>query len=90
MNEISILLDIALVAMSIWMVFIVTGYGGYIGMAFNMIGWGAVIMGVAHIMETITTHILGFNPSLVELLHRAVVLLGFTLIVLGFRKFISK
>jgi len=89
MEQLTLILDFALIGMAIWMITIVTGYGGIVGRAFNTIGWGAIIMGVAHFIETISFGLLGWNPEIIEVSHRVIVLLGFILIVMGFRKFMQ-
>jgi len=90
METLNLILDFVLIIASVWMVTIVAGYGGMIGKAFTLIGWGAIILGIAHFVETITFKLLGLSPELVELTHRLIVLAGFMLIVFGFRMFVRQ
>jgi len=90
METMNLVLDIILIVASVWMVAIVTGYGGVIGKAFTVIAWGAIILGLAHFIETITFKVFGLPQDLVELSHRLIVLFGFMLIVLGFRMFVRE
>lgn len=90
MEIINLVLDFVLIAMSIWMLTIVTGYGGDIGRAFTVIGWGAFILGIAHLVETITFEVFGLSQFAVELSHRLIVIVGFALVVIGFQMFVQK
>ncbi len=90
MEIINLILDFVLILMSIWMLTIVTGYGGSIGQAFTVIGWGAFILGIAHLVETITFEVFGFSQFAVELSHRLIVIAGFALVVIGFQMFVQK
>lgn len=90
MEIINLVLDFVLIAMSVWMLTIVTGYGGYIGRSFRVIGWGAFILGIAHLVETITFEVFGFSQFVVELSHRIIIVVGFALIIIGFQMFVQK
>jgi len=75
--------------MALWMLTIVMGYSGRIGRAFNIIGIGALILGIAHLTETIVLKIFGFGHGSVEFSHRFLVFIGFSLMIIGFRMFIK-
>ncbi len=89
MEHVNLILDLALLAMATWMTSIVIGYGGFIGKAFNLIGWGVVILGMAHLLETVMFRAFGVDTVMVEFIHRLVILAGFVLITKGFRMFIK-
>lgn len=83
----SLVLDISLLAASIWMIVVVRGLGGVVGRTLNIITVGAVVLGLAHISESVIfDRVLGWPVDLVEFLHRVMVFVGFVLIVFGFRQ----
>ena len=79
-------LDYVLVAVSIWAVFLVRGMGGLIGQAFTLIMWGMIFLGVAHLSQTLTVAFFDLDSSVVSLLHRLTVLVGFIFLIWGFSK----
>ncbi len=82
------LFDFVLVAMSIWMIVTLrqSGLAGVVGGSLSLITVGAVILGCAHLIETITFEMVGLQEiALGEFLHRLVVFLGFIFLILGFR-----
>jgi hypothetical protein len=85
-KTINLILDFVLVAASIWMVVEVRGIGGIIGTSMNRIVLGAIILGFAHLIATFGTSVLQIEPNLNNFIHRLIVLLGFVLLVAGFRK----
>jgi len=89
LSMVNFALDITLIIMSFWMLTLVMGYGGAIGRAFNMVGIGAVILGFAHLTETIILKVFGFGHGTVEFSHRFLVFIGFSLMIIGFRMFIK-
>lgn len=84
----NIILDFVLFFCAIWMVITVRSskIGGVMGGALNTISIGAIILGIAHIAETITFEVVKLeNIALGELIHRGIVLVGFILLVAGFK-----
>lgn len=88
-GNLNILLDIILIAASVWMVMTVRGIGGAVGKTLTYIVIGTVILGVAHLLATITGRLgifvfdgVNWEPTI----HRIVVLVGFLVLVLGFRQ----
>ncbi len=79
-------LDYILVAVSVWAVFLVRGMGGLIGQAFTLIMWGMIFLGVAHLAQTLTVAFFDLDSSVVSLLHRLTVLVGFIFLIWGFSK----
>ena len=81
-----IILDFILIGAAAWAIYAVKDLGGIVGQAFIYIMWGMIFLGLAHISETITFDMLGWHIVSVEIFHRAVVLIGFVFLVLGFRQ----
>jgi hypothetical protein len=79
-------LDVILIAASIWMLVSVRGIGGIMGRTLNLIIAGAIILGVAHLLASLGTVILHLDGAMNNFIHRLIVLLGFVLVALGFRQ----
>ncbi len=84
MANINLVLDIILIVASLWMVFTVRGIGGVVGRTLSLIVIGAVITGLAHLLATIVGNLDLWDGPTRSLVHRAVVLVGFLLVVIGF------
>lgn len=88
-GTVNILLDIILIAASIWMVLTVRGIGGAVGKTLTYIVIGTVILGIAHLQATLTGNMGVFEFDGVNYngtVHRVVVLVGFIVLVVGFRQ----
>lgn len=88
-GTINIVLDVILIVASLWMVMTVRGVGGAVGRTLTFIVIGTVILGVAHLQATITGNMGIFTFDGVDYnstVHRIVVLLGFLVLVFGFRE----
>ena len=88
MEILNLVLDFFLIVLSLWMISLVTGYGGVLGKSFTVIGWGSFILGIAHLTETLMIRAFEIPNNLVEFSHRIIVLVGFALVVIGFRMFV--
>lgn len=87
MEIVNFVLDLCLVGASIWMVTIVRGIGGIVGRTLNIITIGAVVLGIAHITETIIAYLIPSMPvEIGEFIHRVLVFTGFVMLVMGFRQ----
>jgi hypothetical protein len=84
----NIILDLVLIAAAIWMVATVRGVGGVVGRTLNLITIGAVVLGLAHFLATWQHELLPITspPGAEAFIHRVIVLLGFVLLVAGFRQ----
>ncbi|MFN8372778.1 MAG: hypothetical protein U0694_07860 [Anaerolineae bacterium] len=82
----NLIMDFVLVAASIWMVVEARGIGGIVGTSINRIVLGAIVLGFAHLIATAGTSVLHLDGPLNNFIHRLIVLLGFVLLVAGFRK----
>ena len=88
LSTINVIMDIILVLASLWMVFVVRGIGGIVGSSLTLIVTGAIILGFAHLITTLgSAQFLNlFDPTLNDFIHRVVVLIGFVVLVFGFRR----
>lgn len=88
MENINLLLDIVLVLVGIWgmVMFRRLGLGGVIGSAAALFSFSALVLGSAHLIETITFRVMLLEITTVELIHRLIVLVGFVVLIIGFRK----
>jgi hypothetical protein len=82
----NLIMDFVLVAASIWMVIEARGIGGIVGTSMTRIVIGTIILGFAHLLATFGTSVLHLDGPLNNFIHRLIVLLGFVLLVAGFRK----
>jgi apolipoprotein N-acyltransferase len=82
----NVVMDVVLVLVSVWMIFTVRGVGGLVGRTLTMIVVGAIILGIAHLLATIGTSVLGIDSTLNNFIHRIIVLLGFVFLIIGFRQ----
>lgn len=79
------IMDFVLVAAAIWMVLVVRGVGGVMGRTLTLIVIGAIILGFAHLIATLMAPV--FNDAVLNnFVHRVIVLVGFLLLVAGFRQ----
>jgi hypothetical protein len=85
-STLNVIMDFVLVAASIWMVFEARGIGGIVGTSMNRIVIGAIILGFAHLLATFGSSVLAIPNAENNFIHRLIVLLGFVLLVAGFRK----
>ena len=88
MGSISLILDLIMVALSIWMAMVAKkGIGGLIGSAMNWMALGIILLGITHFVATLMTmYMPGFTEAYGEVFHRVLVLLGFLLLGYGFMK----
>jgi hypothetical protein len=85
-GDLNLALDLVLIAASLWMVFVVRGLGGLVGKTLALIVAGAIVLGFAHLIATAGTQVLELDGPLNNFVHRLIVLLGFVLLVFGFRQ----
>lgn len=87
MANVNIFLDLILIVIGIWMVMTVRGFGGVVGKTLNLITYGAIVTGFAHLLGTLQGKYLPLEtPGMSGFVHRSIVLLGFILLAAGFRQ----
>ncbi len=82
-STVNLILDFILIAASVWMIIAVRGVGGIVGRTLNLIVVGAIILGAAHLINDIDGPLVGSYNALV---HRVIVLIGFVVLIFGFRQ----
>ncbi|MBN8620325.1 MAG: hypothetical protein J0L63_15555 [Anaerolineae bacterium] len=87
-STVNVILDFVLVFASLWMVWVVRGIGGVVGRSLTLIVFGAIVLGVAHLIATFAggSYLNIFDAATNNFVHRIIVLLGFVLLVFGFRQ----
>lgn len=96
MNDLSLIpfinhaLDFLLVAAAIWMAVTVAKLrlGGALSSSVNRVVIGAIILGVAHMVETLSLQY-GMEEHLNELIHRGIILLGFLALIMGIQSLVG-
>ncbi len=86
MQIVNIVFDFVLCFTALWMIQVVrkSGLGGVMGNTLGYITIGAVVLGVAHMLETITFEVIKLQDiPLGEFLHRCIVLAGFVFLIIG-------
>jgi hypothetical protein len=81
------LMDIVLLLVSFWMAFTARkmNMGGAVGKTISLVVYGAVVLGLAHLAETLISTLLGIPNEVNEMIHRVIVLIGFVLLTIGLR-----
>ena len=85
--------DVLIAILSIWVLLKLTGYGGVIGEALTMVGYGIIIVGLSQFIETIGLYFLSSDmgvEGVVHFVHRLVLLTGMLLVFFGFKKLMDK
>lgn len=86
MEIMTILLDLVIVFLALWILFKLKGYGGLIGESLTKIGYGIVVIGFSQIIETVDPGVLAMSASTLETTHHFIFLLGLILLALGFKR----
>lgn len=93
METTTVLIDLVIAALSVWVLIKVTGYGGIIGTALTLVGYGIIIIGVSQFFETAGLYFLNAEMStleIVHLIHHLILFTGMVLVFLGFEKLMNK
>ena len=92
MPTLNLILDFILIGASVWMFVVLKQLtlGGVMGVTMNLVAIGAIVLGLAHILETFTFQTLHLDADMVEFIHRLNVLLGFLLLTEGFRRLVKE
>jgi hypothetical protein len=87
MATVNTVFDVILILAAIWMVIVVRGLGGIIGRGLNWITIGALVLGIAHLLDTLLRAVpLGWDGPTYSFVHRIVVLAGFVVLIVGFQQ----
>ena len=90
MENITILFDVLIAILSLWVLFKLLGYGGSIGKSLSQVGYGIVIIGFSQIVETFGLIFLDKNVFDVHIVHRSILMIGFFLVAWGFGSLMKK
>lgn len=94
METITVLFDLAIASLSIWVLAKVTGYGGVIGKALTMVGYGIIIIGLSQFFETAGLYLFSTSEmstlEVVHFVHHLVLFIGMALVFWGFEKLMNK
>jgi hypothetical protein len=84
---INTMMDFVLLIVSFWMAFSAKkmNMGGAVGKTISLVVYGAVVLGLAHLTETILSGFFNVPNDANELIHRGIVLFGFILLTVGLR-----
>jgi hypothetical protein len=87
METFNLALDIILILFSVWMVRVaIRSIGGLVGSAISTMSFGIIILGFAHVLETIMFRYAPLTADVQEFIHRLVILAAFILLGYGFTK----
>ncbi|MCZ8256609.1 MAG: hypothetical protein O9327_13205, partial [Polaromonas sp.] len=59
---------------------------GAMGVTIKQVAVGSIILGFAHLIETLMFHLLNLPSDINELVHRVIILIGFVFITNGLRR----
>lgn len=87
METISLVMDGILITIAVWMALTARkiSLGGAVGKTVSHVVWGAVILGLAHAIETILTDFFHVPHKLNEFVHRSIILVGFLMLGWGIK-----
>jgi hypothetical protein len=80
-------LDFVLIALSVWMALTARtmAMGGAVGKTVNLVVAGAIVLGLAHLIETLVANFTTLSFEQNELIHRLIILFGFACLAIGMR-----
>lgn len=83
----NIAMDVVLVALSVWMSLTARAMsmGGSVGKTVNLVVAGAIVLGLAHLIETLLGSFTSLTTDQNELIHRMIILIGFVCLTVGMR-----
>lgn len=82
---VNVALDFVLIAAAASTAYLIMGYGGISGKAFNIIAWGTIFVGVANLLSSLFVFWVDLDVNEVGLIQRLAVLAGMLFVVIGFR-----
>ena len=80
-------MDVVLLLVSFWMALTARkmNMGGAVGKTISLVVYGAVVLGLAHLTETLLSTLFDIPHEVNEMIHRVIVLIGFVLLTVGLR-----
>lgn len=80
-------MDVVLLLVSFWMALTARkmNMGGAVGKTISLVVYGAVVLGLAHLTETLVSTLFDIPNEVNEMIHRVIVLIGFVLLTVGLR-----
>jgi hypothetical protein len=81
-------LDLILIGAGVWMAYTARELQirGAMGVTIKQVAVGSIILGFAHLIETLMFHLLDLSADVNELVHRVIILIGFLFITNGLRQ----
>lgn len=82
-------LDLILIGAGLWMAFTARRLQmrGVVGATIAQVSTGSIILGFAHLIETLMFELMDLPTEVNELIHRIIILIGFIFITNGLRQF---
>jgi hypothetical protein len=82
-------LDLILIGAGLWMAFTARRLQmrGVVGATIAQVSMGSIVLGFAHLIETLMFHLMDLPAEVNELVHRVIILVGFIFITNGLRQF---
>jgi hypothetical protein len=82
-------LDFILIGAGFWMAFTSRRLQmqGVVGATIAQVAMGSIVLGFAHLIETLMFYLLDLPAEVNELVHRVIILIGFVFITNGLRQF---
>ncbi len=83
----NLVMDFVLIGLSIWMAIVARkmSMGGAVGKTVSLVVLGAIVLGIAHLVETVLALVFDIPTALNESIHRCIILVGFALLTIGMR-----
>lgn len=77
-----------LIGVSLWMALSAAsmGMGGILGESMRLVSIGAIVLGLAHLLESVLDSMVHLSTDQNEFIHRSMILVGFVLLSLGLRR----
>ena len=90
MQNLTILFDVLIALLSLWVLSKLIGYGGSIGKSLSQVGYGIVIIGFSQVVETLGLIFIDSNVFDIHIVHRSILATGFFLVAWGFKNLMEK
>lgn len=90
LHLLSYTIDLVLIGVGIWMAYTASDLrvAGAMGNTIRRFSVGAIVLGMAHFVETLLGQVFDLSFEVNELVHRVIILIGFLVLVSGMREFV--